>query len=105
MKESGKKLLRGTRQMVIISVVLMLICGLLFPCLLTGISALIFPHQANGNMITINGQTVGAENIGQEFTEDYYMWSRPSAYHYNVYVEDEDGNQYYNNGTEFAGLG
>ncbi len=105
MKESGKKLLHGTRQTVVVSVVLMLICGLLFPCVLTGISALIFPHQANGNLITVNGQTVGAENVGQEFTEDYYMWSRPSAYHYNVYVEDEDGNQYYNDGTEFAGLG
>ena len=32
------------------------------------------------------------------------MWSRPSAYHYNVYVEDEEGNQYYNDGSEFAGL-
>ena len=42
--------------------------------------------------------------MGQEFTKDYYMWSRPSAYHYNVYVEDEEGNQYYNDGSEFAGL-
>lgn len=105
MKESVKKLLHGTRQTVVVSVTLMFICGLLFPCLLTGISALIFPHQANGNLITVNGQTVGAENVGQEFTEDYYMWSRPSAYHYNVYVEGEDGKQYYNDGTEFAGLG
>lgn len=105
MKESVKKLLHGTRQTVVVSVMLMLICGLLFPCLLTGISALIFPHQANGNLITVNGQTVGAENVGQEFTEDYYMWSRPSAYHYNVYTEGADGKQYYNDGTEFAGLG
>ena len=29
------------------------------------------------------------------------MWSRPSAYHYNVYVEDEQGNQTYTDGTEF----
>ena len=56
-------------------------------------------------MITVNGQAVGAENVGQEFTQDYYLWSRPSAYHYNVYVEDEDGNQYYNDGTEFPGIG
>lgn len=105
MKESVKKLLYGTRQTVAVSVMLMVICGLVFPCLLTGISALVFPNQANGNLITVNGQTVGAENVGQEFTEDYYMWSRPSAYHYNVYVEGEDGKQYYHDGTEFAGLG
>lgn len=105
MKESVKKLLHGTRQMVVVSVILMMICGFVFPCLLTGISTLIFPKQAKGNLITVNGRTVGAENVGQEFTEDYFMWSRPSAYHYNVYVEGEDGRQYYNDGTEFAGLG
>ncbi len=76
-----------------------------FPCLLTGISGLIFPSQANGNLVSVDGETVGAENVGQEFTEDYYMWSRPSAYHYNVYVEGEDGKLYYNDGTEFPGIG
>ena len=105
MKESVKNLLHGTRQAVTVTVVLMLICGLLFPCLLTGLSALIFPNQAGGNLITVNGQTVGAEYVGQEFTEDYYMWSRPSAYHYNVYTEGEDGKQYYPDATEFPGIG
>lgn len=105
MNKSVKKVFHGTRQTVAVSVTLMIICGLVFPCLLTGISALIFPNQANGNLITVNGQTVGAENVGQEFTEDYFMWSRPSVYHYNVYVEGEDGSQYYNDGTEFGGLG
>lgn len=105
MKESLKNLLQGTRQAVVVTVILMLICGLLFPCLLTGLSALIFPNQAGGNLITVNGQTVGAKYVGQEFTEDYYMWSRPSAYHYNVYTEDENGNQYYSDGTEFSGIG
>ena len=104
MKESVKKFLHGFRQMFLVTIVLMLICGLLFPCLLTGLSSLFFPHQADGSLITVNGQTVGAEHVGQDFTKDYYMWSRPSAYHYNVYVEDEEGNQYYNDGSEFAGL-
>lgn len=105
MKESVKNLLHGTRQAVTVTIVLMLICGLLFPCLLTGLSALIFPNQAGGNLITVNGQTVGSKYVGQEFTEDYYMWSRPSAYHYNVYIEGEDRKQYYPDGTEFPGIG
>lgn len=105
MKETVRNLLHGTRQTVIISITLMVICGLLFPCFLTAVSSLIFPHQANGNLISVNGRTVGAEYVGQEFTKDYYMWSRPSAYHYNVYVEGTDGKQYYNDGSEFAGLG
>lgn len=99
-----KEFLHGTRQAVLVTVVLMLICGLLFPCLLTGLSSVIFPHQAGGSLITVNGTAVGAEHVGQEFTQDCYMWSRPSAYHYNVYTESEDGRKYYNDGTEFGGL-
>ncbi len=99
-----KEFLHGTRQAVLVTVVLMLICGLLFPCLLTGLSSVIFPHQAGGSLISVNGTVVGAEHVGQEFTQDCYMWSRPSAYHYNVYTESEDGRKYYNDGTEFGGL-
>lgn len=99
-----KEFLHGTRQAVSVTVVLMLICGLLFPCLLTGLSSVLFPHQAGGSLITVNGTAVGAEHVGQEFTQDCYMWSRPSAYHYNVYTESEDGRKYYNDGTEFGGL-
>lgn len=99
-----KEFLHGTRQAVLVTVVLMLICGLLFPCLLTGLSSVIFPHQAGGSLITVNGTAVGAEHVGQGFTQDCYMWSRPSAYHYNVYTESEDGRKYYNDGTEFGGL-
>ena len=95
MKERAKKLLHGTRQAVVVTVILMLVCGLLFPLLLTGLSALFFPHQANGSLITVDDKTYGAEYVGQEFTQDYYMWSRPSQYHYNVYVEDKDGTQHY----------
>lgn len=105
MKNSVKTALHGTRQAVLVTVVLLLICGFLFPLLLTGISSLIFPSQANGSLISINGNVVGAKNVGQEFTQDYYMWSRPSAYHYNTYTEDEEGNQFYNDGTEFPGIG
>lgn len=96
MKDTTKKFLHSTRQTVVVTIVLMLICGLLFPLLLSGLSALIFPHQAAGSLVEVDGQPVGAEFVGQEFTEDYYMWTRPSQYHYNVYIEDKDGNQHYN---------
>ena len=105
MKDSVKDFLHGTKQAVLVTIVLLLLCGFLFPVVLSGLSSVFFPHQAGGSMITVKGQAVGAEYVGQEFTQDYYLWSRPSAYHYNVYVEDEDGNQYYNDGTEFPGIG
>ena len=105
MKERAKGFLHNTRQAIVVSLVLMLICGLLFPALLTGISTLIFPHQAGGSLIEANGKVIAAENVGQEFLQDYYMWSRPSAYHYNVYKENEDGTKTYQDGTEFPGIG
>lgn len=94
----------GLRQAVTVTVVLMVLCGFLFPVFLTGVSQVIFKDQANGNLIEVDGKTVGAEFAGQEFTEDYYLWSRPSAYHYNVFTEDEEGNQTYLDGSEFTGL-
>ncbi|WP_308536300.1 potassium-transporting ATPase subunit KdpC [uncultured Mobiluncus sp.] len=103
MKTNQKKMLRETRQTVLVSVALLLVCGLFFPLVLTGLSMLIFPHQAEGNLISAGGKTVGSEFVGQETTKEYYMWSRPSAYHYNVYVEKE-GKQYYNDGSKFPGL-
>lgn len=94
----------GLRQSLVVTLILLLLCGLAFPVLLSGISAVIFPSQANGSLVYANGQAVGAENIGQDFTEPYFMKGRPSAYNYNTYYEDEQGNQYYNDGSEFAGL-
>ena len=95
----------GLRQSVAVTLVLLLLCGFGFPVLLSGISAVIFPSQANGSLVYANGQAVGAANVGQDFTEPYFMKGRPSAYHYNTYYEDEQGNQYCNDGSAFAGLG
>lgn len=104
MKETKTGKLHSVRQMLVVTVVLMLICGLFFPALLTGISAVAFPQQAKGSLITVDGTAVGSEHVGQQFLEDYYMWSRPSAYNYNVYTEDAEGNQSYLDGSEFAGV-
>ena len=95
----------GLRQSVVVTLLLMLLCGLLFPALLGGISAVLFPSQANGSLVYADGKAVGAATVGQDFTEPYFMKGRPSAYHYNTYYEDEEGGQYYSDGTEFAGLG
>ena len=55
--------------------------------------------------MTADGKAVGAKLVGQEFTEAYFMKGRPSAYHYNTYYTDEQGSRFYNDGSEFAGLG
>ena len=104
MNNTKSGLLHNIRQAVLVTLVLLLLCGFLFPVVLSGLSAVIFPHQATGSLIEVDGKTVGAECVGQEFTEPYFMKGRPSAYHYNTYYEDAEGNQFYNDGSEFAGL-
>ena len=106
MNETANKnaFFHGLRQSLAVTLVLLLLCGFVFPVLLSGISTVIFPSQANGSLVYADGQAVGAANVGQDFTEPYFMKGRPSAYNYNTYYEDEQGNQYYNDGSAFAGL-
>lgn len=102
--EHCKNFLKTVRPALTITLILMLICGLGYPLLMTGVSQMIFPKQANGSLITADGQTVGSEFVGQEFTEDYFMKGRPSAVHYNTYQVDRSGEKSYLDGTPFTGL-
>lgn len=110
MKDKKHGMLHNVRQGVMVTLVLLLLCGFLFPVVLSGLSAVLFPGQAGGNLVEVDGTVVGSKLVGQEFTEDYFLWGRPSQYHYNTYYEeDTDGDgeveQYYNDGSAFAGLG
>ncbi|WP_434512890.1 K(+)-transporting ATPase subunit C [Desulfitobacterium sp. AusDCA] len=87
--------LKGIKKPFLVTIALLLICGLAYPLLLTGISQIIFPQQANGSLITIDGQTVGSKLIGQNFADDRFMKGRPSAVNYNTYTqEDKDSGTY-----------
>ncbi|MEG2380325.1 MAG: potassium-transporting ATPase subunit KdpC [Oscillospiraceae bacterium] len=57
-------------------IVFTLICGVLYTGVVTGISQLIFPKQANGSIIEIDGKKYGSELLGQQFTDESHMWGR-----------------------------
>jgi K+-transporting ATPase ATPase C chain len=57
-----------------------LLCGGLYPAIVTGLAQLLFPVQANGSLLTAaDGRIVGSSLIGQPFSDPKYLWPRPSA--------------------------
>ena len=64
------------RPLVILALVSLLICGLFFPLLVTGLAQILFPYQANGEIIELNGQNIGSNLIAQNFTEPIFFHPR-----------------------------
>jgi K+-transporting ATPase ATPase C chain len=56
-----------------------LLFGIIYPLLVTGVAQVLFPKQANGELIRKDGNIIGSHLIGQPFTAPGYFYSRPSA--------------------------
>ncbi len=64
---------------ILMTVVTTVLCGIIYPLVVTGLAQAIFPRKANGELIQNAGKTVGSTLIGQGFSGPAYFHSRPSA--------------------------
>ena len=62
------------------TLVTLVLTGIVYPLVMTGLGGLLFPHEARGSLVTdAKGRVVGSELIGQGFTNPGYFQGRPSA--------------------------
>ena len=67
------------RPAIVVTVVLIVITGLVYPGFVTAVAQLVFPRQANGSLVARDGRVIGSALIGQQFARAEYFHARPSA--------------------------
>jgi K+-transporting ATPase ATPase A chain len=75
----GSLVKKQAKPAVLIFFLLTLIVGILYPLVVTGIAQIVFPVQANGDLLIHNGTVAGSSQIGQPFSSPQYFWGRLSA--------------------------
>jgi K+-transporting ATPase ATPase C chain len=85
------KVLKGTLLKAIAAfLIFTIVCGAFYTGVITGIAQLVFPKQANGSIIEVDGKKYGSELLGQQYTDDAHMWGRIMKIDVSTY-QDESG--------------
>jgi K+-transporting ATPase ATPase C chain len=71
--------MRELRTALLVLVALTGVTGVAYPLLVTAVAQGLFPRQANGSLVLVEGKAVGSALVGQPFDDPRYFWSRPSA--------------------------
>jgi len=72
-------MMKNLKISILMTIATALLLGIVYPFAVTALAQLIFPKQANGSLLTVNGKVVGSRLIGQPFSSPGYFRSRPSA--------------------------
>ena len=86
-----------TRNLVVatlMTIVTTVMLGLIYPLVVTGLAQVLFPDQANGQLIERDGRIVGSRIIGQGFSSEGLFRSRPSATAVPYDASNSGGSQY-----------
>ena len=68
---------------------MVILCGLIYTLLITGVGQLFFKHQANGSVIEVDGKTYGSELLAQPFTDDSHLWGRVMNVDTGSFTDDD----------------
>lgn len=71
------------------------ICGVLYTLAVTGVAQVLFPHQANGSIIEVDGKKYGSELLGQYYTDEDHMWGRIMKIDTATFTDEEGNNLMY----------
>ena len=71
--------MRYVKPVILVFIIFSLMCGLVYPLLMTAVSQFLFPWRSNGRIISSDNRIFGSELIGQKFDSPKYFRGRPSA--------------------------
>lgn len=90
-----KKTKLKMKTVVIMIMIMTLICGVIYPFMVTGVAQLFFKDKANGSIISVNGVNYGCELLAQEYTGNQYLWGRIMIPNTDTYTDDQGNALYY----------
>lgn len=67
------------RPAIVLTFVLIILTGFVYPGIVTAVAQIVFPRQANGSLVSVNGRVIGSSLIGQQFKDPAYFHPRMSA--------------------------